>query len=76
MRNILLFIALFAMSAASAASTNVLVEFRNNQYVIIPNCEVRGADEVIVYSLKKGGALKVRYDDQFVRCRILDIERL
>ena len=76
MRNILLLIALFAIPAASAASTNVLVEFRNNQYVIIPNCEVKGADEVIVYSLKKGGALKVRYDDQFVRCRILDVERL
>jgi hypothetical protein len=76
MRNVLLLIALFAMSAASAASTNVLVEFRNNQYVIIPNCEVRGADEVLVSNLKRGALLKVRFNDQFVRCRILEIERL
>ena len=76
MRNVLLLIALFAMSAASAASTNVLVEHRSSKYVITPSCEVRGADEVLVSNLKRGAPLKVRFNDQFVRCRILEIERL
>ena len=76
MRNVMLFIALLAMSAASAASTKVLVEHRSSKYVITPSCEVRGADEVLVSNLKRGALLKVRFNDQFVRCRILEIERL
>ena len=75
MRYILIFTALW--SQAVFAESKILINKSDQQYVVIPDCQVQeGATDILVRRLKVGAAVHVRYGRKRERCAIIEVYEL
>ena len=75
MRKIL--VAVLLLSLQASADTKILIEKADQQYVVIPNCNVsEDVTQVAVHKLRVGAPVYMRHKGRQVRCTIEDFYKL
>jgi len=75
MRKIL--VAVLLLSLQASADTKILIEKADQQYVVIPSCNVsEDVTQVAVHKLRVGAPVYIRHKGRQVRCTIEDFYKL
>jgi hypothetical protein len=68
-----LLVAVMLLSLQASADTKILIEKADQQYVVIPSCNVsEDVTQVAVYKLRVGAPIYIRHKGRQVRCTIED----
>jgi hypothetical protein len=68
-----LLVAVMLLSLQASADTKILIEKADQQYVIIPSCNVsEDVTQVAVHRLRVGAPVYIRHKGRQVRCKIED----
>jgi len=66
-----LLVAVMLLSLQASADTKILIEKADQQYVVIPSCNVsEDVTQVAVYRLRVGAPVYIRHKGRQVRCTI------
>jgi len=66
-----LLVAILLLSLQASADTKILIEKADQQYVVIPSCNVsEDVTQVAVYRLRVGAPVYIRHKGRQVRCTI------
>ena len=72
-----LLVAVLLLSLQASADTKILIEKADQQYVIIPSCNVsENVTQVAVHKLRVGAPVYMRHKGRQVRCTIEDFYKL
>ena len=72
-----LLVAVMLLSLQASANTKILVEKADQQYVVIPDCNVsEDVTQVAVQQLRVGAPVYMRHKGRQVRCTIEDFYKL
>ena len=72
-----LLVAVMLLSLQASANTKMLVEKADQQYVVIPSCNVsEDVTQVAVHKLRVGAPVYIRHKGRQVRCTIEDFYKL
>jgi hypothetical protein len=75
MRILIAIVAMLCLQAS--ADTKILIEKADQQYVVIPSCNVsEDVTQVAVYRLRVGASVYMRHKGRQVRCTIEDFYKL
>ena len=72
-----LVVAIMLLSLQASADTKILIEKADQQYVVIPSCNVsEDVTQVAVHKLRVGAPVYIRHKGRQVRCTIEDFYKL
>ena len=72
-----LLVAVMLLSLQASADTKILIEKADQQYVVIPSCDVsEDVTQVAVHKLRVGAPVYIRHKGRQVRCTIEDFYKL
>ena len=72
-----LLVAILLLSLQASADTKILIEKADQQYVVIPSCNVsEDVTQVAVHRLRVGAPVYIRHKGRQVRCTIEDFYKL
>ena len=72
-----LLVAIMLLSLQASADTKILIEKADQQYVVIPSCNVsEDVTQVAVHKLRVGAPVYIRHKGRQVRCTIEDFYKL
>lgn len=65
------------LSAPAFGANGILIQKGNQQYVVIPDCQVsKDVEDVKVRRLHVGASVHMKHKGRLVRCRIEEIKEL
>jgi hypothetical protein len=68
-----LLVAVMLLSLQASADTKILIEKADQQYIVIPSCNVsEDVTQVAVHKLRVGAPVYIRHKGRQVRCTIED----
>jgi hypothetical protein len=72
-----LLVAILLLSLQASADTKILIEKADQQYVVIPSCNVsEDVTQVAIQRLRVGAPVYIRHNGRQVRCTIEDFYKL
>ena len=72
-----LLVAVMLLSLQASADTKILIEKADQQYVVIPSCNVsEDVTQVAVHRLRVGARVYIRHKGRQVRCTIENFYKL
>ena len=72
-----LLVAVMLLSLQASADTKILIERADQQYVVIPSCNVsEDVTQVAIHKLRVGAPVYMRHKGRQVRCTIEDFYKL
>ena len=72
-----LLVAILLLSLQASADTKILIEKADQQYVVVPDCEVsEDVTQVAVQRLRVGAPIYMKHQGRQVRCTIEDFYKL
>lgn len=70
-------VAAMLLSASAFGANGILIQKGNQQYVVIPDCQIsEDVKDVKVRRLHVGAPVHMKHKGRLVRCRIEEIEEL